>query len=116
MNFKFFSVILVIVCLFFFCLFFFSLFFIINFFMAFRAGGFVGSSSFESGFQRIGLVQNSFRVQFFMILLLFVVFDLEIVLFAGVLVCGNFSFFIFFFIFFFVTLGVYLEWYFNKLC
>jgi NADH-ubiquinone oxidoreductase chain 3 len=76
---------------------------------------FVGGRAFERGFLRVGKVQSSFGVHFFLILLMFVVFDVEVVLLLGLLLGDFSSFFCFCFVFFFLLFGLYLEWFFNKL-
>jgi hypothetical protein len=48
-------------------------------------------------------------------MLMFVIFDLEVVIFLGVLVSDFFSFFSFFVIFVFILGGFYIEWYYGKL-
>nr|ALM87699.1 NADH dehydrogenase subunit 3 [Aspiculuris tetraptera] len=42
--------------------------------------------SFESGFMSVGKVRSAFSVHFFLMMLMFVVFDLEIVMLLGLLV------------------------------
>lgn len=96
--------------------FFFSLlFYVFNFFFSFNFFSFNKSSSFESGFIRVGKIQNSFRIHFFVIILMFVIFDLEVVMFLGVLVSDLNCFILFVFLLFFVFLGFYIEWYYGKL-
>jgi NADH:ubiquinone oxidoreductase subunit 3 (subunit A) len=71
---------------------FFLLFFVINL-VILEEGGFVSSlSSFESGFDGGLLCQVSVRVHFFIIMVLFVLFDLELVLFLGFLLLTEVSF------------------------
>lgn len=57
----------------------------------------------------IGKIQNSFRIHFFIIILIFVIFDLEIVIFLGILVSDISSIISFFLIFIFVLGGFYIE-------
>lgn len=57
----------------------------------------------------IGKIQNSFRIHFFIIILIFVIFDLEIVIFLGILVSDISSIISFFLIFIFVFGGFYIE-------
>lgn len=70
---------------------------------------------FESGFVSVGKVQNSFRIHFFVIILIFVIFDLEIVIFLGILVSDVFSLLSFFLLIFFILGGFYIEWWYGKL-
>ena len=72
-------------------------------------------SAFESGFVSVGKIQNSFRIHFFIIMLIFVIFDLEIVIFLGILVSDINSFIRFLMIFTFILGGFYIEWYYGKL-
>ena len=65
--------------------------------------------AFESGFVRVGKIQNSFRIHFFIIMLMFVIFDLEIVMFLGILVSDISSFISFLMIFIFILGGFYME-------
>ena len=90
----------------------------------FYVGGFVlrvkeGSEgkvcSFERGFSSIGEIQNSFRIHFFVVMMLFVVFDLEVVLFLGVLVSDFSSVGVFLVVLGFLVGGLYMEWVFGKL-
>lgn len=72
-------------------------------------------SAFESGFVRVGIIQNSFSIHFFIIILIFVIFDLEIVIFLGILVSDINSFISFLIIMLFIILGFYIEWWYGKL-
>lgn len=56
------------------------------FFLRVKSGRVFKRFSFERGFMRVGKVQNSFSIHFFVIMLVFVVFDLEVVLLLGVVV------------------------------
>jgi NADH-ubiquinone oxidoreductase chain 3 len=78
-------------------------------------GSLVSNRSFERGFQSLGKIQSSFRVHFFLIMLIFVVFDVEIVMLLGFVVGGSFFFFTLILLFFFLVFGLYIEWFFNKL-
>nr|YP_007024790.1 NADH dehydrogenase subunit 3 [Aelurostrongylus abstrusus]AFT65550.1 NADH dehydrogenase subunit 3 [Aelurostrongylus abstrusus] len=71
-------------------------------------------NSFESGFLSLVKVQNSFSIHFFVIMLMFVIFDLEVVMFLGLLVSDVSSLFAFFLLGF-VLLGFYMEWGYGKL-
>lgn len=66
-------------------------------------------SAFERGFVRVGIIQNSFRIHFFIIILIFVIFDLEIVIFLGILVSDINSFISFLIVITFIILGFYIE-------
>lgn len=72
-------------------------------------------SSFERGFERIGKIHNSFRIHFFIIILIFVIFDLEVVILIGLIIRRFYSILVFFFILIFILGGFYIEWYFGKL-
>lgn len=72
-------------------------------------------SAFERGFCRVGKIQNSFRIHFFIIILIFVIFDLEIVIFLGILVSDISSFIRFLIMFAFILGGFYIEWWYGKL-
>lgn len=83
--------------------------YLVNFFLSLKLFDYTKNSSFESGFERIGKIHNSFRIHFFIIILIFVIFDLEVVMLVGFLI-GNFIFIInFFLILFFVLFGFYIE-------
>lgn len=66
-------------------------------------------TSFESGFLSVGKIQNSFRVHFFIMMLMFVIFDLEIVIFLGVLISGIEILVSFLFLIVFIIGGFYME-------
>ena len=72
-------------------------------------------SSFECGFVRIGKIQNSFRIHFFIIILIFVIFDLEVVMFVGILVSDRSSLVRFLLLLVFIFGGFYIEWWYGKL-
>lgn len=69
--------------------------------------------SFESGFESVGYVHSRFSIHFFIILVIFVIFDLEIILLLGCLVSNNNLTYLLFMIL--VVGGVYMEWYLGKL-
>nr|YP_009026497.1 NADH dehydrogenase subunit 3 [Rhigonema thysanophora]AGZ90405.1 NADH dehydrogenase subunit 3 [Rhigonema thysanophora] len=98
-----------------FTLFFLCLFYIGNFFLSDKEGSKIKISSFESGFSTLSRVQNSFSVHFFVMMLMFVIFDLEIVMFLGVLVSDMSSFLSFLFLLLFIVGGFYMEWWYGKL-
>nr|YP_010415416.1 NADH dehydrogenase subunit 3 [Allodiplogaster sp. MY-2022]URY63366.1 NADH dehydrogenase subunit 3 [Allodiplogaster sp. MY-2022] len=87
----------------------------INFFLSIKDFSKSKINSFESGFISIGKIQNSFSIHFFIMMLMFVIFDLEIVMFLGILISDFFSFVSFVFIIFFIMGGFYMEWYYGKL-
>lgn len=66
--------------------------------------------AFECGFVSVGKIQNSFRIHFFIMMLIFVIFDLEIVMFLGILVSDIRSYIRFLMIFIFILGGFYIEW------
>ena len=66
-------------------------------------------SSFECGFISLGKVQNSFSIHFFIVILIFVIFDLEVVIFLGILISDFFSIISFIFLLVFVLGGFYIE-------
>lgn len=81
----------------------------LNFFLSLKLFFFTKNSSFERGFESIGKIHNSFRIHFFIIILIFVIFDLEVVILVGFLM-GNFIFIInFFIVLFFILFGFYIE-------
>lgn len=71
--------------------------------------------SFESGFIRVGKLQKSFSIHFFIMMLIFVVFDLEVILLLGLIVCDVGVLWSFFFLFIFICGGYVIEWFFGKL-
>lgn len=63
--------------------------------------------AFECGFSTVGAVYRSFRIHFFIVLLIFIVFELEVVLLLGCLFAvGNFTFLL---LILFIVGGIYLE-------
>ena len=72
-------------------------------------------NAFESGFISVGKIQNSFSIHFFIIILIFVIFDLEIVIFLGLLVSDVSSFVRFLILIMFIFGGFYMEWWYGKL-
>lgn len=94
----------------FFGIFFILLFYLLNFIISNRINIKSKVSQYECGFSRVGLVQNSFRIHFFVIMLIFIVFDLEVVMFIGVLVSDINSLFSFLLLITFIFGGFYIEW------
>lgn len=56
------------------------LFFLLNYFFSFLKNLKLKVSSFESGFESLGKVNKIFSLHFFLLILIFVLFDLEGVL------------------------------------
>lgn len=86
-----------------------------NFFLSSKISYYSKNTSFERGFLSVGKVQKSFSVHFFIIILIFVIFDVEIVIILGFVVSDFNSYISFFFIFLFILGGLYLEWFYLKL-
>jgi len=84
-------------------------FYLLNFFLGVKDLTNNKLGTFECGFVSVGKVQNSFRIHFFIIILIFVIFDLEIVIFLGILVSDINSFVRFLILFFFILGGFYIE-------
>nr|NP_954725.1 NADH dehydrogenase subunit 3 [Dirofilaria immitis]CAD61199.2 NADH dehydrogenase subunit 3 [Dirofilaria immitis] len=72
-------------------------------------------SSYECGFDVCKKVHVGFNLVFFSIVLLFVVFELEVIIFVFLVQGDLFSVFSFFMFFFYVVLSFYMEWSFGKL-
>nr|YP_010286273.1 NADH dehydrogenase subunit 3 [Aphelenchoides medicagus]UKS08876.1 NADH dehydrogenase subunit 3 [Aphelenchoides medicagus] len=89
--------------------------YLLNFFISKKNFFLAKNSSFESGFLSVGKIQKSFSIHFFIIMLMFVVFDVEIVMILGFVISDMSFFFSFFLIFLFILLGLYMEWYYLKL-
>lgn len=84
-------------------------FYLINFLLSIKDLRKNKISAFERGFVRVGKIQNSFSIHFFIIILMFVIFDLEIVIFLGILVSDIRSFISFILILLFILGGFYIE-------
>ena len=84
-------------------------FYLINFLLRIKDMGKNKIRAFECGFVRVGKIQNSFRIHFFIIILMFVIFDLEIVIFLGILVSDLRSYISFLIMFVFILGGFYME-------
>jgi NADH-ubiquinone oxidoreductase chain 3 len=89
--------------------------FFLNFSLSLKILNFNKISIFERGFTRIFKVQISFSIHFFVIVVLFVLFDLEVVILLGVLIRNTIINLIFFSLVIFIFLGLYLEWIIGKL-
>nr|AGV02084.1 NADH dehydrogenase subunits 3 [Bunostomum trigonocephalum] len=86
-----------------------------NFFLSVKDIMLLKVSAFESGFLGIGKIQNSFSIHFFIMMLMFVIFDLEIVMFLGLLISDISSFISFLILMLFIFGGFYMEWWYGKL-
>lgn len=84
-------------------------FYLINFLIRIKDSNKNKISAFECGFVRVGKIQNSFRIHFFIMMLIFVIFDLEIVIFLGIVVSDIRSFFSFLIVISFIVGGFYIE-------
>nr|YP_009050531.1 NADH dehydrogenase subunit 3 [Parafilaroides normani]AIG23799.1 NADH dehydrogenase subunit 3 [Parafilaroides normani] len=102
-------------CFVFFSIFMIFIFYFLVFFLSFKDLSLVKVSSFESGFLSLVKIQNSFSIHFFVIMLMFVIFDLEVVMFLGLLISDFSSLCVFFLLFVFVLGGFYMEWSYGKL-
>nr|CAD88800.1 NADH dehydrogenase subunit 3 [Necator americanus] len=99
----------------FFALFMLLLLYLLNFYLSVKLTWFSKISAFESGFLSVGKIQNSFSIHFFIMMLMSVTFDLEIVMFLGLLISDFSSFVSFIMLVFFIFGGFYMEWWFGKL-
>lgn len=72
-------------------------------------------TSFECGFRAVGSIHSPFSMHFFIILVIFIIFDLELVLLLGCIIRSVFGLFTFTSLIVFVVGGLYLEWYLGKL-
>nr|AJL34385.1 NADH dehydrogenase subunit 3 [Caenorhabditis nigoni] len=90
-------------------------FYVINFVLSIKDMGKNKISAFECGFVSVGKIQNSFSIHFFIMMLMFVIFDLEIVMFLGILVSDLSSYVSFLLMFVFILGGFYMEWWYGKL-
>nr|YP_003433893.2 NADH dehydrogenase subunit 3 [Strongylus vulgaris]ACX85167.2 NADH dehydrogenase subunit 3 [Strongylus vulgaris]BAV82829.1 NADH dehydrogenase subunit 3 [Strongylus vulgaris] len=86
-----------------------------NFVMSVKKGDLLKINAFESGFISVGKIQNSFSIHFFIMMLMFVIFDLEIVMFLGLLISDMSSFVSFLMLMLFIFGGFYMEWWYGKL-
>lgn len=89
--------------------------YLVRFLLSYKVKNSNKLSPFECGFKSIRSLQTTFRLQFFIILLIFILFDLEVVLLMGFLMIVPGGFIIFCIIILFVVGRVYLEWYLGKL-
>nr|YP_011013872.1 NADH dehydrogenase subunit 3 [Cylicocyclus ultrajectinus]WPY71326.1 NADH dehydrogenase subunit 3 [Cylicocyclus ultrajectinus] len=86
-----------------------------NFVMSVKKSDLLKVGAFESGFVSVGKIQNSFSIHFFVMMLMFVIFDLEIVMFLGLLISDVSSLISFFMLMLFIFGGFYMEWWYGKL-
>nr|YP_009050213.1 NADH dehydrogenase subunit 3 [Nematodirus spathiger]AGZ64201.1 NADH dehydrogenase subunit 3 [Nematodirus spathiger] len=87
----------------------------LNFFLSIKKMDMLKVNVFESGFLSVGVIQNSFSIHFFIMMLMFVVFDLEIVMFLGLLMSDFLAFNGFILLLLFIFGGFYMEWWYGKL-
>ena len=83
--------------------------YLLSFFVSFKIKNMNKLRPFECGFRAVGFVHTSFSVHFFIILIIFVIFDLEVVLLVGCLILSSVGILSFFLMIFFVVGGIYLE-------
>lgn len=96
-------------------IFFIFLLIFLNLIFSFKFYCFSKFRNFECGFESLNKISNSFRINFFFILLIFIIFDLEILILIGFLIRDYYSIFSFLVVILFVIFGLYLEWVFGKL-
>ena len=89
--------------------------YVLNFVVRLKKVELLKVCTFERGFVRLNKVQNSFRIHFFVIMLMFVIFDLEIVIFLGLMLRDFNSFISFLLLILFILIGFYIEWWYGKL-
>jgi NADH:ubiquinone oxidoreductase subunit 3 (subunit A) len=83
--------------------------YLLSFFISFKLKNENKLTPFECGFRTIGFIHTSFSVHFFIILIMFVIFDLEVVLLIGCLILSRVGLFSFLLMISFVVGGIYLE-------
>nr|YP_010519802.1 NADH dehydrogenase subunit 3 [Rugopharynx australis]UXP34579.1 NADH dehydrogenase subunit 3 [Rugopharynx australis] len=98
-----------------FALFLLLLLYVLNFAMSVKKMDLLKVNAFESGFLSVGKIQNSFSIHFFIMMLMFVIFDLEIVMFLGLLISDVSSIISFLLLMLFIFGGFYMEWWYGKL-
>nr|QWK40677.1 NADH dehydrogenase subunit 3 [Stephanurus dentatus] len=89
--------------------------YLLGFLMSVKKVEILKVGAFESGFVSVGKIQNSFSIHFFIMMLMFVIFDLEIVMFLGLLISDVSSFISFMMLILFIFGGFYMEWWYGKL-
>jgi NADH:ubiquinone oxidoreductase subunit 3 (subunit A) len=83
--------------------------YLLSFFVSFKLKNINKLSPFECGFRTVGFIHTSFSVHFFIILIIFVIFDLEVVLLIGCLILSSVGILSFLLMICFVVGGIYLE-------
>nr|YP_009310869.1 NADH dehydrogenase subunit 3 [Triodontophorus serratus]AOT98903.1 NADH dehydrogenase subunit 3 [Triodontophorus serratus] len=86
-----------------------------NFVMSVKKNDLLKVGAFESGFLSVGKIQNSFSIHFFVMMLMFVIFDLKIMMFLGLLISDISSSVSFMMLMLFIFGGFYMEWWYGKL-
>ena len=87
--------------------------YLLSFLVSFKVKSKNKISAFESGFSTVGSLHRTFSIHFFSILIIFVLFDLEVVLLIGSLLSVSKVGFLCLMLF---VLGrMYIEWYLGKL-
>nr|YP_011001036.1 NADH dehydrogenase subunit 3 [Mastophorus muris]WPN85872.1 NADH dehydrogenase subunit 3 [Mastophorus muris] len=87
----------------------------ISFLISFKSLFFEKISSYECGFDSSKMISLKYSITFFSIILVFIIFELEIIIFVVLTQSDMFTLFIFFVFFLYVVLTFYMEWYFGKL-
>jgi NADH-quinone oxidoreductase subunit A len=91
-----------------------SVFFILSYIVASQSGGVNKLSAYECGFDPFDDARSTFDVRFYLVAILFIIFDLEVVfLFPWCVVIGSLPLFAFWsmFVFLFIlTIGFVYEW------
>lgn len=89
--------------------------FVISFFFVFQKPSNEKVSAYECGFNPFGDARNKFEIRFYLVAILFIIFDLELLfLFPWVICFNTLSFigiWIMIFFLFILTLGFIYEWY-----
>lgn len=106
---RFYIFILVLLVVIFITLFLLVMLYFLNFFLRIKKVELLKVGAFESGFVRVGKIQNSFSIHFFIMMLIFVIFDLEIVMFLGLMISDNSSLVGFLIMMLFIFGGFYME-------
>lgn len=92
-----------------------SLLYLVSLAASYKSVNFNKMTAFECGFSPIGSIQSTFSLHFFIILVIFVIFDLEVVLLLGSVLVSGVGVITFFVVIVFVLGGIYMEWYLGKL-
>nr|YP_009059444.1 NADH dehydrogenase subunit 3 [Philometroides sanguineus]AIN37109.1 NADH dehydrogenase subunit 3 [Philometroides sanguineus] len=103
-----------------FCMGLLSSIFIIVFYLCYLVLGVSESSgdkagAFECGFCGGGMVHVSYSIHFFIMMMMFIFFDLEVVMFLSVVVSNFYSLMSYTILFVFIFLSFYVEWWYGKL-